>query len=105
MQEYPVKRGYTKDLQETIGEKLKECFGVEPVREAGHFRIRYGALKVLDASCGKEGKTLIIDTVSDTAATDEIILDTNRRFRRYLDAVTGYSTKERVKKAKSVEPE
>ncbi len=105
MQEYPVKRGYTKDLQETIGSRLKECFGVEPEREAGHFRIRYGALKVLDASCGKEGKSLIIDTVSDTGATDEIILDTNRRFRRYLDEVTGYSTKERVKKAKSVEPE
>ncbi len=73
--------------------------------EAGHFRITYGALKMLDASCGKEGKTLLINTVSDTGATDDVILDTNRRFRRYLDEVTGYSTKERVKKAKSVEPE
>jgi len=105
MQEYPVKRGYTKDLQETIGNKLKECFGVEPDRTAGHFKISYGALKVLDISTGKGGKTLVVDTVSDIRATDDVILDTNRRFRRYLDEVTGYSTKERVKKAKSVEPE
>lgn len=105
MQEYPVKRGYTKNLQETIGIKLKECFDVVPVRDAGHFRITYGALKMLDVSCGKEGKTLLVNTVSDTGATDEVILDTNRRFRRYLDEVTGYSTKERVKKSKSVEPD
>lgn len=103
MQEYPVKRGYTKDLQENIGAGLKKFFGVEPERAGGHFRITYGALKVLDVSCGKAGKTLVVDTVSDTSATDEVILDTNRRFRRYLDDVTGYSTKERVKKAKSVE--
>lgn len=105
MQEYPVKRGYTKNLQETIGIKLKECFEVVPARDAGHFRITYGALKMLDVSCGKEGKTLLVNTVSDTGATDEVILDTNRRFRRYLDEVTGYSTKERVKKSKSVEPD
>jgi hypothetical protein len=32
---------------------------------------------------------------------DDVIIDTNRRFRRYLDGVTGLSTKERVKRAKS----
>jgi hypothetical protein len=32
-----------------------------------------------------------------------VILDTNRRFRKYLDIVTGFSTKERMKKSKSVE--
>ncbi|MCU0632076.1 MAG: DUF5611 family protein [Methanolinea sp.] len=104
MQEYPVKRGYTKDLQETIGNKMRECFGVEPRRAGEHFQISYGALKILEVSPGTGGKTLVVNTESDTSVSDEVILDTNRRFRKYLDEVTGYSTKERVKKAKSVEP-
>jgi hypothetical protein len=33
--------------------------------------------------------------------SDDMIMDTNRRFRKYLDAVTGFSTKERVKRAKT----
>ena len=49
-----------------------------------------------------DGKSVIIDTESDITASDEAILDTNRRFRRFLDAVTGFSTKERVKRSKSV---
>lgn len=105
MQEYPVKRGYTKDLKESIRVQIIECFGVEPAKSGDHLRISYGALKVLDVSVGKDGKTLVVNTESDTGASDEVILDTNRRFRKYLDAVTGFSTKERIKKAKSVESE
>lgn len=105
MQEYPVKRGYTKDLRVTMESKLVECFGVEPKKVGEHLQITYGALKVLDVSTGKDQKTLVVDTQSDSSVKDEVILDTNRRFRRYLEEVTGYSTKERVKKAKSVEPE
>lgn len=84
-------------------EQLKECFGVEPKNKDGHYQIIFGALKVLDASLGADGKSVIIRTESDLTVSDEVILDTNRRFRKYLDAVTGYNTKERVKKAKTVE--
>ncbi len=83
--------------------RLKECFEVEPRHKDGHYQISFGALKVLDASLGAEGKSVIIRTESDLTVSDEAILDTNRRFRKYLDAVTGYTTKERVKKAKTVE--
>ncbi|MCX6699751.1 MAG: DUF5611 family protein [Methanomicrobiales archaeon] len=103
MQEYPVKRGFTKNLSVTMVEQLVECFGVEPENKDGHYQIRYGALKVLDTSLGAEGKSVIIRTESDLTVSDETILDTNRRFRKYLDAITGYSTKERVKKGKTVE--
>jgi hypothetical protein len=103
MQEYPVKRGLTKDLDKRMVDALKECFGTE-VRKAGdHYQISYGALQLLDVSVGRGGKTLVVHTESNRDATDEVIIDTNRRFRRYLDAATGYSTKERLKKAKSVE--
>ncbi|MDD1706133.1 MAG: DUF5611 family protein [Methanoregulaceae archaeon] len=103
MQEYPVKRGFTKDLNTKIVEGLKECFGTEVKKQGDHYQISYGALRLLDVTTGDGGKSLIVRTESDKDASDEVILDTNRRFRKYLDLVTGFSTKERVKKAKSVE--
>ena len=103
MQEYPVKRGFSKNLPATLVEQLKECFGVEPKHKDGHYLISYGALKVLDATLGADGKSVIIRTESDLTVSDETILDTNKRFRKYLDAVTGYSTKERAKKAKTAD--
>lgn len=100
MQEYPVKRGLTKDLTVRMVAELKTCFGTEPAEHSGTFRISFGALKRLDVKAGTGNKTVIIDTESNMSVSDEVILDTNRRFRRYLDAVTGFSTKERVKRAK-----
>jgi len=100
MQEYPIKRGLTKDLETRIVAELKTCFGVEPEKTAKAYRIKFGALKRLDVTAGAGGKSVIIDTESDVSVTDEIILDTNKRFRKYLDAITGFSTKERVKRAK-----
>lgn len=105
MQEYPVKRGYYRDLHGSISRSLRDCFGVDPIRVGDHYQISYGALKLLDAAPGKDGKTLVVHTESDIGAPDEVILDTNKRFRAFLDAVTGYSTKERVKRAKIVETE
>lgn len=105
MQEYPIKRGLTKDLEERTAAELKNCFGVEPEKTGNTYRIRYGAIKRLEAICGAGGKTLRVDTESDPAASDDVIIDTNKRFRKFLDAATGFSTKERVKRAKSVEGE
>ena len=84
-------------------EQIRECFGIVPKNKDGHYQISYGALKILDASLGADGKSVIIRTESDLTVSDEAILDTNRRFRKYLEAVTGYTTKERAKKAKTVE--
>ncbi|WP_321506758.1 DUF5611 family protein [uncultured Methanoregula sp.] len=101
MQEYPIKRGLTKDLETRAAAELKTCFGVEPEKTARGFRIKSGALKRLDVTIGAGGKSVIIDTESDLSAADDVIIDTNKRFRKYLDAVTGFSTKERVKRAKT----
>jgi hypothetical protein len=101
MQEYPIKRGLTKDLEERAAAQLKICFGKDPEKTGKGYRIQFGALKRLDVIIGAGSKTVIIDTESDTSTTDDIIIDTNKRFRTYLDAVTGFSTKERVKRAKS----
>jgi hypothetical protein len=103
MQEYPVKRGLTKDLDTRIVTELKNSFGAEPEKTQNGYRIRTGALIRLDVRIGTDGKSVVIDTESDLNASDAVILDTNKRYRKYLDAVTGFSTKERVKRSKSVE--
>jgi len=103
MQEYPIKRGLTKDLEGRIVTELKNSFGVEPEKTQEGYRIRTGALLRLNVMIGADGKSVIIDTESDIHASDEVILDTNKKYRKYLDAVTGFSTKERVKRSKSVD--
>ena len=76
--------------------------GPSPRRPRKGYRIKAGALKRLDVIIGAGSKSVIIDTESDITAPDDVIIDTNKRFRKFLDAVTGFSTKERVKRAKSV---
>jgi len=105
MQEYPIKRGLTKDLEIRAVAELKSSFGVEPQKTKEGYRISFGALKRLDVNPGAGGKTVTIDTESDLSASDVVIIDTNKRFRKFLDAVTGFSTKERVKRAKSTAEE
>ena len=102
MQEYPIKRGLTKDLEVRVIAEMKNCFGREAQKAGTAYRIMFGALKRLDVTIGEGGKSVIIDTESDMSVNDDVILDTNKRFRKFLDAVTGFSTKERVKRAKSV---
>ena len=104
MQEYAIKRGFGKSLATSMVDKLTEHFGCEPVQDGDVYRISYGALEALEVSLGSGGKTLCVSTVSkQNCDDDQVILDTNRRFRMYLDHVTGYNTKERTKRAKKVD--
>jgi len=103
MQEYPVKRGQTKDLEERMAKGLVDIFGVEPEEKDGHYIISYKAIRRLEVWPGEKNKTAFVDTESDISAADEDILDSNKKFRHYLDLLTGFSTKERVKRAKPKE--
>jgi len=104
MQEFPVKRTHIKVLPENVSAKITEHFGVEPVEKDGTWSVSFGAIELLEVKLSEGKKSIILSTVSKQGIEDEqVILDTNRRFRRYLDDVTGYTTKERVKKAKTVE--
>jgi len=47
-----------------------------------------------------ENKKLIVDSESNKEAKDDIILDTNKRYRDFLEEATGYTAKERLKMAK-----
>ncbi len=79
-------------------EVLKECFPCEVEIRDDTFVISYKALKQMKVQI--DGKKLCVDTESNTDVDVGEVSDTNRRFRRFLDAATGYTAKERVKKMK-----
>ena len=100
MQEFQVKRGHTKNLGEEVEKAFTEGFGVRLEKQGATYAISYGALSRMEVSIGESGKTVRVNTISRKDADEATILDTNRRFRTFLDRVTGFSSKERVKRAK-----
>ena len=64
----------------------------------GKLKIRYGALERLEVSI--LNKRLCVETESSKGVTDEVIMDTNKRYRIFLEEATGFTAKERLKKAK-----
>lgn len=58
----------------------------------------YGALSRLVVGIDK--KKLCVETEARKDVADDVILDTNKRYRIFLEEATGYSAKERLKKAK-----
>ena len=107
MQEYSIKKGFKEGLEERINDGLKNCFEIEAEVQNGHYKIEFGSFKCLEAWINEKGNMLVIDTLSNSSIydkyseeeADKIVLDTNSRFRKYLEYVTGYNTKERKKKA------
>lgn len=97
MQEYEVRRG----LQENISpEKLKatmqEIFGNVQERD-DKLVSSFGALKELAAWPCK--KNLCVDTKADPGVADEVAHSTIKAYNVFLERVTGYTAKERGKRA------
>lgn len=98
MQEYSLKRGYKPDL-ERLEQCLIDIFPVDVLKEEDKLVISYGTFKKM--AVWIQNKKMVIETKNnDEAADDDTILDTNKRFRDFLYQATGYTAKERVKKAK-----
>jgi hypothetical protein len=95
--DYPFKRGYKPDI-ERIRKALEEEFPAEIKQEDGKLSLSYGALKSIYVSIN--GKKLSVTTESATDASDEVALDTNKRFRNFLEKATGYTAKQRLQMAK-----
>ena len=101
MEEFEVKRGYTKDLPTRIPIELRRCFGCEPEPVGDGYAIACGAIRRLVSSPGPAGKTIQIEIETETEIDDDaVILDTIRKRNAFLEAATGFNSKERVKRAK-----
>ena len=77
---------------------LEKNFPIEIKDENGKCKISYGAFKSLAVSI--DNKKLRVETESNKEVKDEQILDTNKRYRDFLEEATGFTAKERLKKAK-----
>jgi hypothetical protein len=97
MNQYSFKRGFSPD-GERIKSLIKNIFQVEIKEDDGKYIVSYGAFQSLMVWI--DNKKLCVDSVSNKSVTDEIVLDTNKRYRTFLDEATGYSSKERLKMAK-----
>ena len=48
----------------------------------------------------EKGKKLNVTTESELGVSDAVALDTNKRFRNFLEKATGYTAKQRLQMAK-----
>ncbi len=95
--EYSFKRGFRPEL-ERIKTALEEEFPTEIREEGGRLFLSYSALKSIEVWI--EGKKMLVTTEPSGDVGDEEILDTNKRFRNFLEKATGYTAKQRLKQAK-----
>lgn len=95
--EYSFKRGFKPDV-ERIRSVIAEEFPTGIAEADGKLQLSYGALKSI--SIWIDGKKLNVTTESDSGASDQVVLDTNKRFRDFLEKTTGYTAKQRLQMAK-----
>jgi hypothetical protein len=81
-----------------IKEVLQDCFQVPVTEEDGKLIVSYSALARIEASI--IDKKLSVDTTPNPNVSDEEILETNKRFRMFLNDATGYTSKQRRNIAK-----
>ena len=99
MNEYDIKRGHFEKVE---GDKLetlmKEIF--ETVKKKnGNLIASFGALESISARI--EGKkTLYVDTKMNTDVEDKISTETIRKYNQFLERATGFTAKDRRKRAK-----
>ncbi len=97
IQEYDFKRGFKKDSLKRVLNALKNCFETDITEQGGHiFVLSYGALRKMTVEVGDK---LFVDSEADLNASEDVMADTNRRFREFLWLATGYTAKQRAKKA------
>jgi len=99
MQEFPVKRGQAKNLEDGgLGNIMKDIFDHSEPRDGG-FISSHGAIRSIYAEL-KDKSTLIVDTQMDTSVSDDVALETRKKYNDFMQRATGFNAKERVKRMK-----
>lgn len=97
MRAYELRRGQGKNLE---GDRLKaiaaDHFGSATL-EGGKVVVSYGAIEKL--TVWTDGKQLFVDMAMKPGVPDAVATDTISRNNRFLEVATGYTAKERAKKA------
>jgi hypothetical protein len=95
--DYTFKRGFKPDIVR-IRKILEEEFPVRIDDEEGKLQFSYGTFE--SAKVWIENKRMFVVTKSVTSASDNMVVDTNKRFRIFLEKATGYTAKQRMEIAK-----
>jgi hypothetical protein len=96
VQNYPVRVSHRSRLTlPLLLETTRSVFGSAEIVE-GDVVAKFGALARL--AVRPDGKELRIDVSMDPKVPPEIAADTVRRYNQFLEAATGYSSKERAKR-------
>lgn len=97
MRDYELKRGVSKSLD---GDGLRmiaaEVFG-GATNDGGKIVVSYGAIERMVA--WTDGKRLFLDTTMKSGVADTVATDTIKAFNTFLEKATGYTAKERGKRA------
>jgi hypothetical protein len=97
MREYELKRGFAKTLEgdglRAVAHRTFSNVGLE----GNKITVSFGAIERMIA--WTDGKKLFVDTVMKKDVPDHIATETIKAFNAFLEAATGYTAKERSKKA------
>jgi hypothetical protein len=97
MRSYKIKRGHFRHIEgERLLELVKESFGNADRKDDKIFS-SFGALENLNV--WTDGKYIFVDTTMNTTVDEETAISTRRRFYDFLEKATGFTAKQRAKKA------
>ncbi len=101
MQELDIKRGHFGKIE---GDQLKhlmgDIFGGVEESEGGKLTSTFGAMAPISVWV-KDKKALCIDIITQIEVDDKTAMDSIRAKNKFLEAATGFSAKERLKRAKN----
>jgi hypothetical protein len=98
MQQYEVRRGHQDNIQpDKLKVHMQTVFGSAEDRD-GVLVSSFGALKEIKAwAAGKN--VLSVETVMNRDVSDDVAQNTIKAYNTFLEAATGYTAKERGKRA------
>lgn len=96
MQRYPVRTSHRTNLAvAALAERAREQFGSVEV-QGESISTTFGAIARLTARA--EGRELAIEVTMNPKVPNDVASDTIARYNRFLESVTGFSSKERAKR-------
>lgn len=98
MQQYPVKsRNHPPLTPDRLEEVARQEFG-DARRDGARLHTSFGA--IADLRAWVEGKSLAIEMTMNPQVESTLQAETIRRYNRFLEELTGFSSKERAKRLK-----
>ena len=98
MNDFDIKRGHFKKIDgDGLKDIMSETFG-DVKEDGGGLVASWGAMETLTVVV-KDKKTLAVETKMRTDVDDDTATETIRKYNAFMEAATGFTAKERKKRA------